>query len=133
MLAHRKRWKALIPAALAALFLLSAVTPAYAEQEGYEVMVALKSLFAIKVALGLYHADHAAYPAGEFRNYDELAKVLSDPYGIPYMELPAEWDDGGYFDFVSYSGDGESFVLNVRVADDSGTIVSATPDRIIVR
>jgi hypothetical protein len=133
MCALRNRWKALTPASLAVVFLLSSVAPLHAESEGHEVMVAMKSLFAIKVALGLYHADHNVYPTGEFTTYEELANALSDRYGIPYMDLPEEWKDGGNFDFVSYSGDGESFVINVRAADNSGTIVSATPDRVIIR
>ena len=133
MFALRTRCKAFVPAAIAALLLLSAVTPAFAEPDGREVMVAMKSLFAIKVALGLYYTDHSTYPTGEFTSYEDLASELNDRYGIPYMELSTEWENGGSFDFVSYSGDGESFILNVRASDNQGTIVSATPDGVIVR
>jgi hypothetical protein len=133
MLALRTRYKAFIPGAIAVVLLLSATTPIYAESEGHEVMVAMKSLFTIKVALGLYHSDHAVYPTGNYTSYEELACVLSDRYGIPYMELPSEWENGGSFEFVSYSGDRESFVINVRAMDCNGTIVSATPHRVVVR
>jgi hypothetical protein len=133
MNALKNRWKVLALGLTAAALFLGSVTPAHAESDAHEVMVAVKSLFAIKVALGLYQADHTVYPEGEFTTYKDLKCVLCDRYGIPYMELPSEWEQGEEFEFVSYSGDGESFMLNVRASDLNGTIVSATPDRVIIR
>jgi hypothetical protein len=133
MFALKRNSKALVLSIFAAVLLCSAVTQAHAETEGHEVMVTIKNLFAIKVALGLYHADHSTYPTGTYTSYDELAHLLKDRYGIPYMELSQEWKDGTSFDFVNYSGDRESYVINVRVVDVKGTIVSATPDRVIIR
>ena len=133
MIALRKRWNALTLGTLVTVVFLASAGPVFAESDAQEVLVAVKSLFDIKVALGLYYEDHSAYPKGEYTSYDEFKKALTDRYGIPYMELPAELDEGGSFEFVSYSGDGESFVINVRAADSNGTIVSATPDRVIIR
>jgi general secretion pathway protein G len=92
------------------------------------VAAATYDLDLVRKMLAYYSVDWNSYPPTA-ASYQDLQDQLIDSDGNSYGELPLS----NSFEFVSYAIDADgNFVVRVRAADNGGTILRATPDRIAV-
>lgn len=93
-------------------------------QDRARINAAKSELNSVRQALSLYEMDYATYPASA-TDWSDLKNQLVDPNtGQPYVVLP----DNPNFDFVSYTGDANTYTLIVQAHDNASTQLTATPE-----
>lgn len=99
-------------------------------QDRARVGAARADLDQYRQALGMFEIDNADYPAAV--TLATAVTVLVDPQGNPYMSLPT----GENFADFTYTYDGAStptsYEIQVTCLDNGGTVLSATPDGVVV-
>jgi len=97
-------------------------------QDRARVGAARADLDLFRQALGMFEIDNADYPAA--LTLATSNAVLVDPQGNPYMSLPT----GDNFGSFTYTYDGASsptsYSIDVECLDNSGTVLTATPEGI---
>ena len=82
----------------------------------------------IRECVGLYEIDHASYAVADvnYTDYDAFVALLVDLDGNAYMGLP---EDSVTFEFQSFDGYADSFLIHVKAFDTNKTDVYGTQDK----
>lgn len=96
--------------------------------ENARLKAALSSAASIQEGLERYAVDNGKYPAGgTINSYDDLKSALAD-----YTKLP-KGENGAPFEFSQYlSPVDDDYTLDIKARDSAGTVITITPDEILV-
>ncbi len=96
-------------------------------RDSARIVTATHDVFLFKEALGLYEADHGAFPNLDRNAVRLLVDDLVNFDGQPYMTLP----NGANFANFNYraKSDGQSYLIEVVALDRNGTIIRGDPSR----